>query len=214
MELGGKDADASSWQSLGEGKKKGRTAQAPVASSVPLLPSLTCPCCVLGARCPCSGSHMGSLCPWKSISMSFLQRDKPSSLPNQLSRAAGAAEAGPACFLGLVSGGTNDSLWVGPTKTHTKTSLREPGGPFGTIFVRALGRLPQEQEPIFPSLGGKAPLGHGQLGSEFYGNGTPGSWSRWLPRRAASRGDSAHPNQLLFSVYCTQQIFLSSTTSW
>lgn len=53
-------------------------------------------------------------------------------------RAAGAAEPDPDSFPALVSGGTNDSLWVGPTKTRTKTSLREQGGPFGTALRELL----------------------------------------------------------------------------
>lgn len=50
-------------------------------------------------------------------------------LPNLLyallcPKSAGAAEPDAACFPTLVSGGTNDSFWVGPTKTSAKTSLR------------------------------------------------------------------------------------------
>lgn len=42
-------------------------------------------------------------------------------------KSAGTAELVAACFLAVIGGSTNDSFWVGPTKTSTKTSLRARG---------------------------------------------------------------------------------------
>lgn len=95
-----------------EGKKEGRKERKKDSSSPRGQP---CPpplhhIPMLGACCPCSGSHMGfrgSLFPWKSISVSSLQRDKPSLQPSQGCRAAGAAEPDSPSFPTLISSATN-----------------------------------------------------------------------------------------------------------
>lgn len=173
-------------------------------------PSLTSPCCVLGTRCPCSGSHTGfrgSLCPWKSISVSSLPRDRPSLLPNQRSRAAGAAEPDPDSFPALVSGGTNDSLWVGPTKTHTKTSLREQGGPFGTVFERALGKLPGSRSQVSHPCEGKHHWDTASSAVSFMGMVPRGAGADGSPGELLPGGFSASQPAALCLLYTADFFF-------
>ena len=118
VELGGEDADAGSGQSLGEGRLKPPCLTPSLSPPrIPLLPAPEWPSLRwllrggLGIAVPL-GQRRCEL-PGEGQMLSLL--------PNPIyvlpcPASAGAAEPDAACFPAFVSGGTNDSFWVGPIK--------------------------------------------------------------------------------------------------
>lgn len=103
----------------------GRMAQASVPETRP-SPLLSIPLLHAQDRPPCAApaQGFGDRCAHGSEIPAVGQPLGPLPTPTLCPKSAGAAELGAACFLAFVSSGTNDSFWVGPTKTSTKTSLR------------------------------------------------------------------------------------------
>lgn len=141
--------------------------------------------------------------------MSFLQRDKPSLLHNQHSRAAGAAEADPASLPALLGGGTNASLWVSPTKTHTKASLREQGGPFGARFEGALGKLPGSRSQFSQPCEGKHHWDKASSAVSFMGMVPRGAGADGSPGELLPGGSSTSQPAALCLLYTADFSFLT-----